>query len=137
MRGEGNAPRGRGVAGDLNIKIQVMPHKLFKRDGYDLMFDLYLPFTTLLLGGRVEIPLTKGTFNLDIKEGTQSGTTMRIKGKGVKVLNKDTYGDLLVTLKSEPPKKLSASQREILEKLANSFTESDFPKYKDFKKSNL
>lgn len=137
MRGEGNAPRGRGVAGDLNIKIQVMPHKLFKRDGYDLMFDLYLPFTTLLLGGRVEIPLTKGTFNLDIKEGTQSGTTMRIKGKGVKVLNKDAYGDLLVTLKSEPPKKLSASQREILEKLADSFTESDFPKYKDFKKSNL
>ena len=100
------------------------------------MFDLYLPFTTLLLGGKVEIPLTKGKFTLDIKEGTQSGTTMRIKGKGVKVLNKDAYGDMLVTLKSEPPKKLSAVQRDLLEKLSESFTESDFPKYKDFKKSN-
>ncbi len=134
MRGEGNSPYGQGVNGDLNIKISVQNHKLFKREGSDLMYDLYLPFTTLLLGGKVEIPLTKGKFVLDIKEGTQSGTVMRLKGKGVKNINKDSYGDLLVTLKSEPPKSLNKQQKELLRNLENSFSESDFPKYRDFKK---
>ena len=137
MRGEGNAPLGRGVNGDLNIKITVAKHKLFKRDGVDLSYDLYLPFTTLLLGGKVEIPLPKGKFVLDIKERTPSGTIMRLKGKGVKVLNREAYGDLLVTLKSEPPKALSPQQKDLLEKLTESFADADFPKYKDFKKNNL
>lgn len=137
MRGEGNAPLGRGVNGDLNIKITVAKHKLFKRDGVDLSYDLYLPFTTLLLGGKVEIPLPKGKFVLDIKERTPSGTIMRLKGKGVKILNREAYGDLLVTLKSEAPKNLSVQQKDLLEKLSESFSDTDFPKYKDFKKNNL
>ena len=137
MRGEGNAPLGRGTNGDLNIKITVAKHKLFKRDGVDLSYDLYLPFTTLLLGGKVEIPLPKGKFVLDIKERTPSGTIMRLKGKGVKILNREAYGDLLVTLKSEAPKNLSVQQKDLLEKLSESFSDTDFPKYKDFKKNNL
>lgn len=137
MRGEGNAPLGRGTNGDLNIKITVAKHKLFKRDGVDLSYDLYLPFTTLLLGGKVEIPLTKGKFVLDIKERTPSGTIMRLKGKGVKILNREAYGDLLVTLKSEAPKNLSVQQKDLLEKLSESFSDTDFPKYRDFKKNNL
>ena len=136
MRGEGNSPLGQGVSGDLNIKMTVLPHKLFKRDGFNLMYDLYLPFTTMLLGGKVEIPLSKGKFVLDIKEGTPSGTVMRLKGKGVKVLNKDQYGDLLVTLKSEPPKNLNKIQKEMLKNLADSFTDSDFQKYSKFRKEN-
>lgn len=136
MRGEGNSPLGQGVNGDLNIKISVQNHKLFKRDGNDLMYDLYLPFTTMLLGGKVEIPLTKGRFTLDIKEGTQSGTVMRLKGKGVKFVNKDAYGDLLVTLKSEPPKSLNKEQKQMLKNLADSFSESDFQRYSKFKKEN-
>ena len=137
MRGEGNSPLGRGKNGDLNIKITVAKHKLFKRDGVDLSYDLYLPFTTLLLGGKVEIPLPKGKFVLDIKERTPSGTIMRLKGKGVKILNRDAYGDLLVTLKSEAPKNLSVQQKDLLEKLSESFSDIDFPKYRDFKKNNL
>ena len=137
MRGEGNSPLGRGTNGDLNIKITVAKHKLFKRDGVDLSYDLYLPFTTLLLGGKVEIPLPKGKFVLDIKERTPSGTIMRLKGKGVKILNREAYGDLLVTLKSEAPKNLSVQQKDLLEKLSESFSDTDFPKYKDFKKNNL
>ena len=135
MRGEGNAPLRKGVAGDINIRISVDKHKFLKRDGYDLMYDFYVPFTTMLLGGKVEIPLAKGTFTLDIKEGTQSGTVMKLKGKGVKVLNRESYGDLLVTLKSEPPKTLNRKQKDLLQELAGTFSESDFPKYKDFKKN--
>ena len=134
MRGEGNsAPVQGGVNGDLNIKISVASHKIFKRIGTDLLFDLYVPFTTCLLGGKVEIPLTKGTMMLDIKEGTQSGTVMRIKGRGVKILNKDSYGDMLVTIKSEPPKNLSKKARDLLQQAGETFAESDFPKSREFK----
>jgi len=134
MRGEGNAPLGQGIPGDLNIKVSVESHKLFKRNGADLMFDLYVPFTTCVLGGKVEVPLTKGSMTLDIKEGTQSGTVMRLKNKGVKILNtRDSYGDMLVTIKSEPPKTLTKKQRELLKELESSFDENDFPKNKEFK----
>ena len=133
MRGEGNAPAGQGESGDLNIKISVTPHKIFKRIGTDLLFDMFVPFTTCLLGGKVEIPLTKGTMSLDIKEGTQSGTVMRLKGKGVKVLNRDSYGDMLVTIKSEPPKILTKKARDLLKQVGEGFTENDFPKSKEFK----
>ncbi|MGN1201531.1 MAG: molecular chaperone DnaJ, partial [Candidatus Caccovivens sp.] len=115
MRGEGNSPTGgAGQSGDLNIKVSVAEHQLFKRNGIDLAFDLYVPFTTCLLGGKVEIPLTKGKMTLDIKEGTQSGTVMRLKGKGVKVLNRESYGDMLVTIKSEPPKSMNKDAKKLL-----------------------
>ena len=133
MRGEGNAPAGEGISGDLNIKVVVASHPIFKRVGTDLLFDLYVPFTTCLLGGKVEVPLTKGTMSLEIKEGTQSGTVMRLKGKGVKVLNRESYGDILVTIKSEPPKNFSRKAKELLKTLDEEFTENDFPKAKEFK----
>lgn len=133
MRGEGNAPMGQGINGDLNIKVAVSNHSIFKRVGNDLQFDMFVPFTTCLLGGKVEIPLTKGKFMLEIPEGTQSGTVMRLKGKGVKILNSNRYGDMLVTIKSEPPKTLSKKVKEALKGLEKEFSEADFPKNKEFK----
>ncbi len=134
MRGEGHAPTGgAGQNGDLNIKISVATHPIFKRNGTDLSFDLFVPFTTCLLGGKVEIPLTKGKMTLEIREGTQSGTVMRLKGKGVKAINRESYGDLLVTIKSEPPKNMSKQAKKLLQELDETFTENDFPKFKDFK----
>lgn len=133
LKGEGNSPFGQGINGDLNVKISVSNHPIFKRDGYDLMFDLYVPFVTCLLGGKVEIPLTKGKMTLDIKEGTQSGTVMRLKNKGIKVLNRESYGDLLVTIKSEPPKNMSKKAKELLKQLDECFDENDFVKNKEFK----
>lgn len=134
MRGEGNGPVGAsGINGDLNIKVSVAQHPYFKRVGTDLFLDLYVPFTTCLLGGKVEVPLPKGKTTLDIKEGTESGKVERIKGAGVKVLNKNSYGDLLVTIKSEPPKKLKKDAIELLKQLDSKFDENDFPKYKDLK----
>ncbi len=133
IKGEGNAPMGQGINGDLNVKISVANHPIFKRDGFDLMFDLYVPFTTCLLGGKVEIPLTKGKMTLDIKESTQSGTVMRLKNKGVKVLNRESYGDLLVTIKSEPPRNMSKKAKELLKQLEDCFDENDFSKAKEFK----
>ncbi len=133
MRGEGNAPFGEGVSGDLNIKVSVENHKIFKRNGFDLMFDLYVPFTTCLLGGKVEIPLSKGTTMLEIKEGTISGTVMRLKNKGVKMLNRDSFGDLVVTIKSEPPKSMGKKVKELLKEIDRNLAENDFPKHREFK----
>lgn len=133
IKGEGNAPMGQGISGDLNVKISVAQHPIFKRDGFDLAFDLYVPFTTCLLGGKVEIPLTKGKQALEIKEGTQSGTVMRLKNKGIKVLNRESYGDLLVTIKSEPPKNMSRKAKDLLKQLEGCFDENDFSKSKEFK----
>ncbi|MBP3432075.1 MAG: molecular chaperone DnaJ [Clostridia bacterium] len=132
MRGEGNgAASSQGVSGDLNIKISVGAHPIFKRVGSDLSFDMYVPFTTCLLGGKVEIPLTKGKMSLEIKPGTLSGTVMRVKGKGIKMLNREAYGDILVTIKSEPPKNLSRKAKDLLKEIENEFDENDYPKFKE------
>ncbi len=132
LRGEGNAAQGQGINGDLNIKVTVAEHSIFKRVGTELLFDLYVPFTTCLLGGKVEIPLTKGKTVLDIKEGTMSGTVMRLKGKGVKNLNRDSYGDMLITIKSEPPKNLNKKNKDLLKELEKGFEPNDYPKYKEY-----
>ena len=134
MRGEGNAPSGKGVSGDLNIKVNVKPHKILIRKGSDLYMDLYIPFTTTLLGGKVDIPTLNGNYTLNIPERTASGTVMRIKNKGVKVLNQNSYGDLLVTVKAEMPKGLSKEEKKTLEKLADSIGDNSYVKYNDFLK---
>ena len=134
MRGEGNAPTREGINGDLNIRIKVGEHKLLVRKGNDLYLDLYVPFTTALLGGKADIATLKGDYTLTIPELTASGTVMRIKNKGVKVLYKEQYGDLLVTIKAEVPKKLDKSTRAKIEELATKFDESSYPKYERYNK---
>ncbi len=139
VRGEGNAPTRQGTPGDLNVSISVSKHAIFTRNGKDLSFDLYLPFTKLLLGAKVEIPILNGKFTLDIKEGTISGTVMRLKGKGVKELNRNSYGDLLVTLKAEPPKNLDNKTRDLLTQIDGAVSENMYPRYKNYldKSKNL
>lgn len=132
MRGEGNAPTSKGTNGDLNIKINVIQDKLLVRKGNDLYLDLFVPFTTLILGGKVAVPTLSGEFMLDIKELTQSGTVMRIKGKGVKQLNRDYRGDLLVTLKAEFPKTLDKKLKETLNNIADTVSVNQYPKYKKY-----
>ncbi len=134
MRGEGNAPLRDGINGDLNIHISVASHNILTRRENDLFLDLYLPFTTMLLGGKVDVPTLNGNYSLNIPELTPSGTVMRLKGKGVKLLNKDKYGDLLVTLKAECPKSLNKQTKETLQNLANNYTENDYVKYSNYLK---
>lgn len=134
MRGEGNAPAREGVNGDLNIKISVRPHKILVRKGSDLLMDLYLPFTTTILGGKVTIPTLEGDYTLTIPELTASGTVMRLKGKGVKVLNKDSHGDLLVTIKSEMPKSLDKATKTKLQEVATNLGDNSYTKYTNYLK---
>ncbi len=136
MRGEGNAPLGEGISGDLNIQVSVAKHKLLVRKGNDLYLDLYVPFTTTILGGKIDIPTLKGSYSLTIPQLTASGTVMRIKNKGVKYLNRESYGDLLVTIKAEVPKALDKDTKKKIEDLASSFSQSSFPKFDKYMKTN-
>ncbi len=132
MRGEGNAPVREGVSGDLNIRIAVTPHKILVRKGNDIYLDLYIPFTQALLGTKVEIPTLKGPYTLTIPELTASGTVMRLKNKGVKILNREAYGDMLVSIKAEPPKSLDKATKKLLEELNAKIDPKAYSKYQNF-----
>lgn len=132
MRGEGNAPLREGVSGDLRIHVKVSPHKVLVRDKFDLHLELYVPFTLALLGGKVEIPTLNGPYMLEIKELTQSGTIMRLKGKGIKVLNRDSYGDLIVTIKTEAPKSLDKKSKQLLAQLSEEIPRQAYSKYEAY-----
>lgn len=133
LRGQGNAPVRAGESGDLNVRIRVKPHEVFTRNGFDLHLDLNVPFTTLLLGDTIEIPVLEGVYKLEIKELTQSGTIVRVKRKGLKHLNRDSHGDLVITLKSEAPKSMDKKLKEALKQIQKQEKSSDYPKFKKFK----
>ena len=132
LRGEGNSPIREGIPGDLNVKINVQPHKILVRKDNDIYLDLYVPFTTAILGGKVEIPTLKGPYTLTIPELTISGTVMRLKNKGVKYLNRDSFGDMLVTIKAEPPRSLDKKTKGMIEELSKSIGDKSYPKYNQF-----
>lgn len=132
MRGEGNAPVRDGINGDLNIHVSVSPHKVLVRKGNDIYLDLYIPFTKALLGTKIEIPTLKGPYVLTIPELTPSGTVMRLKNKGVKVLNRDAYGDMLVSIKAEPPKSMDRATKKAIEELDGKIDEKSYTKYQNF-----
>lgn len=134
MRGKGNCGKRGGEDGDLHIIVKVKPHKLLVRDGYDLNLKVYVPFYTLLLGGEIEIPLAKGTTTLKIPELTQSNTVFKMKGKGIKYLNREMYGNLSVTVVGETPKSLSRGDKKALEELKKSIKQDNFARYKDYLK---
>ena len=135
MPGYGNAPSREGVPGDLLIKVNVTPHKLLVRKGVDVYLDLWLPFTTLMLGGKISVPTLKGDFELDIPELTQTGTVIRLKNKGVKMLNRELYGDMLITLRAEFPKSLDKKTKDLVKELSN-IDNNQYAKFKKFNEIN-
>ena len=98
LRGQGNAGRNGGPAGDLQIVISVQPHQLFQRDGADVYCDAPITFTQAVLGGELEIPTIDGKVKYDIPEGTQTGATFRLRGKGIPNVNGRGRGDQYVTM---------------------------------------
>lgn len=129
MRGEGEqVSSANGIPGDLHINVKVQPHKLLVRKEFNLYVDVYVPFTTLLLGGEMEVPTLKGTTTIDIKPLTQSNTKYTLKGKGIKFLRGFGSGDLIVTLKGEMPKNLDKGAKKLVKELENAISSKDYPK---------
>ena len=101
---------------------------------FDLYVDVYAPITTLMLGGKIQVPTLKGTQTLDISPLTQSNTKYTLKGKGIKYLKGFGSGDIIVTLKGEMPKDLDKSSIKLIKELESSIDERAYPKTNNFKK---
>ncbi|HXI32403.1 MAG TPA: molecular chaperone DnaJ [Vicinamibacterales bacterium] len=118
LQGEGEAGSAGGPAGHLYVVIHVQEHEFFRRDGVNLFCEIPVNFTTVALGGDVMVPTLDGPETVRVPEGTQTGTTLRLKGKGMPDVNGRGRGDLFATVQVTTPKKLSREQRRIVEQLA-------------------
>ena len=120
MSGKGNqAPLG-GVAGDLLILIEEKEDDLLKRDGNNVIYDLYVSFIDAALGTSLEVPTIDGRVKIKLEPGTQSGKILRLRGKGIKDLNGYGKGDQLIHVNVWTPKSLSSEEKTTLETLRNS-----------------
>lgn len=138
LRGQGNAGRNGGPAGDLQIVVTVRPHQLFRREGTDVYCDAPITFTQAVLGGEMEIPTIDGKVKYDIPEGTQTGTTFRLRGKGIPNVNGRGRGDQYVIVYIETPRNLNREQKEALRKFSETLKENNYEDrwsfFKKFKK---
>lgn len=135
IEGQGNQTASpNGIPGDLRISITVQSHSLLVRKGFDLYVDAYVPITTLMLGGKIEIPTLKGKQSIDVAPLTQSNTKYTLKGKGIKYLKGFGTGDLIVTIKGEMPKDIDKNTIKLMKELQNSISEKSYPKTNNFKK---
>ena len=132
LRGQGNAGKNGGPAGDLLITVMVQPHDLFRRDGVDVFCEAPITFTQAVLGAELEIPTIDGKVKYSIPEGTQTGTVFRLKGKGIPVLNGRGRGDQYVTVTIETPRNLNKEQKEALRKFSETVGENNYEKRKSF-----
>jgi molecular chaperone DnaJ len=107
--------------------IQVQQHPFFQREGNDLYCEVPLNYPTLALGGQIRIPTLDGDEPFTIPEGAQTGTTFRVRGRGMPdVTGRSGRGDLLVTVTVITPKKLTKDQKKLLEQLGASLPKEKF-----------
>lgn len=115
--GQGEAGAHGGPAGDLYIVLHVKEHKFFEREGKDLFCVVPVSYAQAALGAEINIPTLDGDYKMKVPEGTQAGTQIKLRGRGVPVLNGHGKGDLFVQIKVQTPTKLNKRQREILQEL--------------------
>ncbi len=131
--GKGNTGKNGGPAGDLQVQVAVRPHPVFERRGYDVLCDFPVTFAQMALGAEVEIPTLTGKEKYTVKEGTQPGDTIKLKGKGIPYLNGRGNGDQIVRLVVEVPKNLTADQKRLLEEFEGTTGDRNYQKRKSFR----
>jgi molecular chaperone DnaJ len=131
VTGKGNAGPKDGIAGDLIVLIEELPHETIKRDGTNLLYDLYLNFADAALGTDVEIETITGKVKIKIEPGTQSGKVLRLKGKGIPNIQGYGKGDFLIYVNVWTPQKLSKDEKSILEGLKEAENFQPKPTSKD------
>ena len=117
-RGEGNHPGEGGDPGDLIIYFEENPHSLFAREGSDIFLDSWIQYPQAVFGTTIEVPTLSGKVKLKIPPGIKSGQVLRIRGKGMQELNRNRFGDQLVRVNIETPKKVSKKAKLLMEDLA-------------------
>ena len=132
LRGQGNAGKNGGSAGDLLITVMVQPDEVFRREGVDVFCEAPITFAQATLGATLEIPTIDGKVKYDLPEGTQTGSVFRLRGKGIPVLNGRGRGDQYVTVNVETPRNLTREQKEALRTFSDMLGESNYEKRKSF-----
>jgi molecular chaperone DnaJ len=120
MSGKGNVPPRGGMAGDLLIVIEEMEDEILKRDGLNIIYDLYLGFVDAVLGTELEVPTIEGKVKIKVDQGTQSGKILRLKGKGIRDINGYDKGDQLIHINVWTPKQISKEEKALLMQLKES-----------------
>jgi molecular chaperone DnaJ len=117
IRSSGNGEPGvnGGPPGDLYVEVHIKPHEVFQRDGDDLHCEMPISFTKAALGGEIEVPTLNGKVSFPVPEGTQTGKTFRVRGKGIKGVRSGYPGDLFCHVVVETPVRLTDRQKELLQ----------------------
>ena len=131
-RGEGEPGMRGGPAGDLYITVTVKPHRLFKRDGNNILLDMPISITQAALGAEIDVPTLEKPVKQRIPEGTQTGAQFRIKGQGIPSLKNGLKGDLILTVHVEVPRKLNERQKDLLRQLEQSLGGKEYEGRKTF-----
>ena len=133
VSGEGSVGSQGAPSGDLLVEINVMPHAIFQRQGSDVTFEMPITFVQAALGGELEVPTLDGKVRYTIPEGTQTGTTFRLRNKGIPVVGyANRRGDQFVTVVVETPQKLTKEQKELLKKFGEAGGADSYSKHKSF-----
>ncbi len=117
VQGAGALSDGGGPPGDLYVNIHVLPHEKFQREGFDTITNIDIPYSTLVLGGKIDVETLWGNVSASIPKKTRSGTKLRVKGKGIPVLNSTAVGDHYIILNVKIPDVVNAEVRALLEEL--------------------
>lgn len=118
LRGQGNAGANGGPAGDLLVRVQIKSHPQFQREGTTVLYECPISFAQAVLGAELEIPTIDGKVKYSLPAGTQTGTTFRLRGKGIPELRSSRRGDQYVTVKIQVPISLNAEQKAALHTFA-------------------
>lgn len=132
LSGQGEIGKKGGPRGDLYIVVSIKEHPLFTRDGFDVYFEMPITFVQATLGDEIEVPTIDGKVKYTIPEGTQSGTTFRLRDKGIPRLRGNSRGDQYIKITVEIPKKLNEKQKDILREFAKECGEEVHEKKKSF-----
>lgn len=132
LRGEGDAGKKGGMAGDLFVVVNVMSHPIFTRRGHDIFATVKVPYTKLVLGGTVKVPTLEGESEINIPDGTQVGSVIKIKEKGIPNIHGKGRGNIEYTIQVDIPKRLNDKQKEALKSFADIMGEEVQIKKKGF-----
>lgn len=132
LRGGGDAGVNGGRAGDLRINVNVRPHPIFEREGYDVYCEIPITFAQAALGDEITVPTLDGKVKFTIHEGTQPGDEFKLRGKGIQRLRYSGKGDQYVKIAVEVPKELTKEQKEKLKEFESAMSEKNYKKRKSF-----
>ena len=132
LSGQGDCGVNGGPSGDLLINVTVKSHSIFKREGFDIHCDIPVTYMEAVLGAEITVPTIDGDVKYNISEGTQTGTVFRLKGKGVKKINRTERGNQYVTIYVEVPKNLTKKQKDLLREFEASLSDKNYTKRQSF-----